>query len=92
MVTSPVAELGLITAAHAQLLRGAWDPPGPGLEAVSPALAGRGVSSTDPPRTSLKLIFKHFIQSGYKSVVYRLLPQCCLHQKILILIKSFIDL
>ena len=56
VVTSPVAELGLITAAHAQLLRGAWDPPGPGLEPVSPALAGRGVSSTDPPRTSLKLI------------------------------------
>ena len=27
--------------ARAQLLRGMWDPPGPGLEPVSPALAGR---------------------------------------------------
>ena len=32
----------------AQLLRGMWDPPGPGLEPVSPALAGR-LSTTAPP-------------------------------------------
>ena len=31
-----------------QLLRGMWDPPGPGLEPVSPALAGR-LSTTAPP-------------------------------------------
>ena len=31
-----------------QLLRGMWDPPGPGLEPVSPALAGR-FSTTAPP-------------------------------------------
>ena len=36
-------------------------------------------------QTSLTLSFKHFIQFGYK--LY-LLPQCCLHQKLLILIKS----
>ena len=32
----------------AQLLRGMWDPPGPGLEPVSPALAGR-LPTTAPP-------------------------------------------
>ena len=33
---------------RAQLLRGMWDPPRPGLEPVSPALAG-GFSTTAPP-------------------------------------------
>ena len=33
---------------RAQLLRGIWDLPGPGLEPVSPALAG-GFSTTAPP-------------------------------------------
>ena len=33
---------------RAQLLHGMWDPPGPGLEPVSPALAGR-FSTTAPP-------------------------------------------
>ena len=32
----------------AQLLRGTWDPPRPGPEPVSPALAGR-LSTTAPP-------------------------------------------
>ena len=34
--------------ARAQLLRGTWDPPGPGLEPVYPALAG-GLPTTAPP-------------------------------------------
>ena len=34
-----------------------WDPPRPGLEPVSPALAG-GFSTTAPPGKPLKLIFK----------------------------------
>ena len=34
---------------RAQLLRGMWDPPRPGLEPVSPALAGR-LPTTAPPR------------------------------------------
>ena len=34
--------------AQAYLLRGMWDLPGPGLEPVSPALAGR-FSTTAPP-------------------------------------------
>ena len=33
---------------RAQVLRGMWDPPRPGLEPVSPALAGR-FSTTAPP-------------------------------------------
>ena len=33
---------------RAQLLRGTWDPPRPGLEPVSPALTGR-LSTTAPP-------------------------------------------
>ena len=33
---------------RAQLLRGTWDPPRPGLEPVCPALAGR-FSTTAPP-------------------------------------------
>ena len=33
---------------RAQLLRGMWDPPRPGLEPVSPPLAG-GFSTTAPP-------------------------------------------
>ena len=39
---------------RAQLLRGMWDPPRPGLEPVSPALAGR-FSTTAPPGKPLKL-------------------------------------
>ena len=34
--------------ARAQLLRGMWNPPGPGLEPVSPVLAG-GFLTTAPP-------------------------------------------
>ena len=41
----------------AQLLRGMWDPPRPGLEPVSPALAGR-FSTTAPPGKPSLLIFK----------------------------------
>ena len=43
--------------AWAQLLRGMWDLPGPGLEPVSPALAGRFLT-TVPPGKSLQSIFK----------------------------------
>ena len=42
---------------QAQLLRGMWDPPRPGLEPVSPALAGR-FSTTAPPGKPEKLFFK----------------------------------
>ena len=38
--------------ARTQLLRGMWDLPGPGIEPVSPALAG-GFLTTAPPGKSL---------------------------------------
>ena len=41
----------------AQLLCGMWDPPRPGLEPVSPALAGR-FSTTAPPGKPKKLFEK----------------------------------
>ena len=54
IATSLVAEHRLQTrrlsscGSRAQLLRGMWDLPRPGLEPVSPALAGR-LSTTAPP-------------------------------------------
>ena len=54
IAASPVVEHRLQTrrlsncGPRAQLLRGMWDPPRPGLEPVSPALAGR-LSTTAPP-------------------------------------------
>ena len=44
---------------RAQLLRGTWDPPRPGLEPVSPALAGR-LSTTAPPGKPWTLYFLFF--------------------------------
>ena len=41
---------------RAQLLRGMWDPPRPGLEPVSPALAGR-LSTTAPPGKPASSLF-----------------------------------
>ena len=54
IAASPVAEHKLQTrrlsscGSRVQLLRGMWDPPKPGLEPVSPALAGR-LPTTAPP-------------------------------------------
>ena len=45
---------------QAQPLRGMWDPPRPGLEPVSPALAGR-FSTTAPPGKPLQLFDKSFL-------------------------------
>ena len=55
IVASPIAECRLSSCgSRAQLLRGMWDLPRPGLESVSPALAGR-FSTTAPPRKPLSL-------------------------------------
>ena len=54
IAASPAAEHRLQTrrlsncGSRAQSLRGTWDPPRPGLEPASPALAGR-LSTTAPP-------------------------------------------
>ena len=47
---------------RAQLLRGTWDLPRPGLEPVSPALAGR-FSTTAPPGKPPTLFIKETILS-----------------------------
>ena len=62
IVASLVAEHRLQTCrlsncgSRAQLLRGMWDLPRPGLEPVSPALAGR-FSTTAPPGKPLNDVF-----------------------------------
>ena len=38
---------------RAQLFRGMWDPPRPGLEPVSPALAGRFPTTAPPGKPSI---------------------------------------
>ena len=62
VVASPVAEHGLQTrrlsscGSRAQSLCGTRDPPGPGHEPVSPALAG-GLPTTAPPGKPLLFFF-----------------------------------
>ena len=62
IAASPIAEHRLQTCrlsncgSQAQLPRGTWDPPRPGLEPASPALAGR-LPTTAPPGKPLFLIF-----------------------------------
>ena len=69
VAASPVAEHRLQTCrlsncgSRAQLLRGMWDPPRPGLEPVSPALAGR-FSTTAPPGKP----YCRFLICGYHGV------------------------
>ena len=65
IVASPVAEHRLQTCrlsncgSRAQLLRSMWDLPRPGLEPVSPALAGR-FPTTAPPGKPVKTLFVFF--------------------------------
>ena len=47
---------------RAQLLRGTWDLPRPGLEPLSPALAGR-LPTTAPPGKPRKRILMEFIET-----------------------------
>ena len=76
---------------RAQLLRGMWDLPRPGLESVSPALAGR-FSTTTPPGEPQSLFFNNFKWSiSYKNCE----SLCCTPETNIILeinytsIKSF---
>ena len=45
---------------RAQLLRGMWDLPRPGLEPVSPALAGRLSTTAPPGKPSLLFLYSRF--------------------------------
>ena len=48
---------------QAQLLCGMWDLPGPGLEPVSPALAGGFLTTVPPEKPYLQVILCHFTYS-----------------------------
>ena len=69
---------------RAQLLRGMWDPPRPGLEPVSPALAG-GFSTTAPPGKPYFILFVAMVNesvslislSDFPSLVYRSVRDFC---------------
>ena len=43
---------------RAYLLRGMWDPPRPGLEPVSPALAGRFSTTAPPGKPRSSIVFQ----------------------------------
>ena len=47
------------SGSRAQLLRSMWDLPGPGLEPVSPALAGRFSTTAPPGKPSTNLFLKY---------------------------------
>ena len=54
---------------RAQLLRGMWDLPRPGLEPVSPALAGRFSTTAPPGKPPLSFLIyisnDHFVNSAF---------------------------
>ena len=47
---------------RAQLLRGMWDLPGPGIEPMSPAMAGRFLTTASPGKPPNFIIFKKYHQ------------------------------
>ena len=60
---SVVAAHGLSSCGtQAQLLCGMWDLPGPGLEHVSPALAGRLLTTVPPGKLKRGCLLKAIIQ------------------------------
>ena len=65
---------------RAQPLRGMWDPPRPGLEPVSSALAG-GFSTTAPPRKpSLKLLKGSYVASNLNTYICVHIHTCNLNK------------
>ena len=71
----PVAEPRLQThrlsscGSRAQLLRGMWDLPRPGLEPVCPALAGRFSTTASPGKPKMWLLTIPHLHPSY--------PSCC---------------
>ena len=55
---------------RAQLLRGMWDLPRPGLEPVSPALAGRS-STTEPPGKPPLEVFVHQVRGPGMHIYFK---------------------
>ena len=64
---------------QAQLLRGMWDPPRPGLEPVSPALAGRFSTTAPRGKPPESLFLEHLLRKfyNYKSSS---VPLRCIHR------------
>ena len=58
---------------RSQLLRGMWDPPRPGLEPVSPALAGRFSTTAPPGKPSLYCFFPYFFAHFFLYLITALL-------------------
>ena len=77
LAASPVAEHRLQTrrlsscGSRAQLLHGMWDLPRPGLEPVSPALAGRFSTTAPPGKPKNMKFFKPLIVALFCWVCYR---------------------
>ena len=46
---------------RAQLLRGMWDPPRPGLKPVSPALAGGFLTTAPPQRSPMTTVLRYLL-------------------------------
>ena len=63
-VASLVGTCRLLSAGSAVTAHSMWDHPGPGMEPVSPALAG-GFLTTGPPRTSPRRFFCLFVCFGF---------------------------
>ena len=94
VAASPVAEHRLQTrrlsscGSRAQLLHGMWDLPRPGLEPVSPALAGR-FSTTVPPgkpkKAFLKRVFSYVLSHTTEVVFSGLLKSLSLRDSFLVL-------
>ena len=60
---------------RAQLLRGTWDLPRPGLEPVSPALAGRLSTTAPPGKPAPSLLFFVFWGEFDKQALYQEKPE-----------------
>ena len=95
IVASLVAEHRLQThrlsncGSRAQLLRGMWDLPSPGLEPVSPALAGR-FSTTVPPGNPSSLVLLRIL---YDSILFpQLAYQLFLFEFLVVALKFKINI
>ena len=62
----------------AQLLRGMWDLPGPGLEPVSPALAGRFLTTAPPRKPCIVSLDFYYLPTWFKSFPQLYVPIFCL--------------
>ena len=56
------------------MLRGMWDLPGPGLEPVSPALAGRFLTTAPPGKSPFTFLFMR-VQEDADVIFFQ---ECCL--------------